>query len=193
MVMIPDSDINPLTVGRRPPLDASERTAGSDRCAPNDVAIIGIERPIDAALLPKAKKIPHQMGACPAKIEILARGDRTVRVCSCRPKTRYCPGVKAFQPPRPLDLSRFKIQRKGSVEEIVRRSAVRGGSCVLASFHICGCSVVVSGTEEERIALGMNRGWLPHRAAAVASRLSAIVRHVERLPEHHTGFHVKRD
>src|SRR5258707_9683640 len=79
MVTIPDSDINPLTVGCRTPLDAAERTAGPDRRAPNDVAVIWIECPIDAALLAKADNITHEIRSCPSKIEILAVGYGTVR------------------------------------------------------------------------------------------------------------------
>ena len=78
--MIPDGDINPLTVGRRTPLDASERTAWPNRCAPNDVAVIGIECPLDTAFLAKADNIPHQIGTCPSKVEIRATGYGTVRV-----------------------------------------------------------------------------------------------------------------
>src|SRR5258708_6980749 len=59
---IRDSDINPPTVGRRTPLDASERTAGPNECAPNDVAAIWIECPIDAALLAKADNYPPDWG-----------------------------------------------------------------------------------------------------------------------------------
>jgi len=88
MVTIPDSDINPLTVGCRTPLDAAERTAGPDRRAPNDVAVIWIECPIDAALLAKANNITHEIGACPSKIKVLAGGNRTIRVCPGREKAR---------------------------------------------------------------------------------------------------------
>src|SRR5258708_5390676 len=193
MVTIPDSDINPLTVGCRTPLDAAERTAGPDRRAPNDVAVIWIECPIDAALLAKANNITHEIGACPSQIEILAGGYGTVRVCSRREEARKVPGVEALQSLGPFHLSSLQIQRKGRVEEIVSRSAVRGGRRVLASFHICGCGVVVSGTDEERTAVGINRGRLPNRTSAVSAGLSAIVRHVESLPEHRTGFHVERD
>src|SRR5258707_1105663 len=162
MVTIPDSDINPLTVGCRTPLDAAERTAGPDRRAPNDVAVIWIKCPIDAALLAKADDITHEIGACPSKIKVLAGRNRTIRVRPGREKARKVPGVEALQSLGPFHLSSLQIQRKGRVEEIVSRSAVRGGRCVLASFHICGCSVVVSGTDEERTALWINRGWLPN-------------------------------
>src|SRR5258708_16429595 len=36
-------------------------------------------------------------------------------------------------------------------------------SCVLASFHIRRRRVVVSGSDEQRSALCINRGWLPNR------------------------------
>src|SRR5882762_490914 len=107
MVMIPDSDINPLTVGRRTPLDASERTARPNRCAPNDVAVIGIECPIDAALLAKADNITHEIGACPSKIEILAGGYGPVGFCPRRGEACYCPSLEALHSLRPLDLPRF--------------------------------------------------------------------------------------
>src|SRR6266404_685818 len=161
MVTIPDSDINPLTVGCRTPLDAAERTAGPDRRAPNDVAVIWIECPIDAALLAKANNITHEIGACPSKIKVLAGRNRTIRVCPGREKARKVPGVEALQSLGPFDLSSLQIQRKGRVEEIVSRSAVRGR--------------------------------LPNRTSTVSARLSPIVRHVESLPEHRTGFHVERD
>src|SRR5260370_9042540 len=190
MVMVPDSGINPLAVGRRTPFDASERTARPNRCAPNDVAVIGIKCPIDAALLAKADDITHEMGACPSKIKVLAGRNRTIRVRPGREKARKVPGVEALQSLGPFHLSSLQIQRKGRVEEIVSRSAVRVGRCVLASFHICGCSVVVSGTDEERTALCINRGWFPNCTAPVSPRLSALVRPVERLPDHRTPFHI---
>src|SRR6266403_2128061 len=102
MVKIPDSDINPLTVGRRTPLDASERTAGHNRCAPNDVPVIGIECPIDAALLAKADNISHEIGACPSKIEILAVGYGTVRGpwswAGSSKTAGSCEGINTLQP-----------------------------------------------------------------------------------------------
>src|SRR6266404_4008955 len=58
VVAIRDSNINALTIGRGTPLDASERSAWPHRCAPNDVAVIGIECPEDAALLAKPNNIP---------------------------------------------------------------------------------------------------------------------------------------
>src|SRR6266702_2874248 len=61
MVAIRDSNINALTIGRGTPLDASERSAWPHRCAPNNVAVIGIERPEDAALLAKANNIAEQI------------------------------------------------------------------------------------------------------------------------------------
>ena len=45
MIVIPDRDINALTISGGAPLDASERTAWPNRCAPNDVAVLGIKRP----------------------------------------------------------------------------------------------------------------------------------------------------
>src|SRR5229473_2739593 len=61
VVAIRDSNINALTIGRGTPLDASERSAWTYRCAPNDVAVIGIECPEDAALLAKANDIAHEI------------------------------------------------------------------------------------------------------------------------------------
>ncbi len=63
MVAIRDSNINALTVGGGTPLDASERSAWTYWCAPNDVAVIGIECPEDAAFLAKADDIAEQVGA----------------------------------------------------------------------------------------------------------------------------------
>src|SRR5258708_3990592 len=193
MVTIPDSDINPPTVGCRTPLDAAERTAGPDLRPPDDVAVIWIECPIDAGLLAKANNITHEIGACPSKIKILAGRNRTIRVCPGREKARKVPGVKALEHLRPLDRSCLQIQRQRGVEEIVRRNAVRQGSRVLASFHTRGRGVVVSGTDKERTALRINRGRLPNRTSAVSARLSPIIRHVESLPEYRTGLHVERD
>src|SRR5882672_287194 len=67
MVAIRDSNINALTIGRRAPLDTSERSARPHRCAPNDVAVIGIECPEDAALLPKPTMLPTRLGPDPPK------------------------------------------------------------------------------------------------------------------------------
>jgi hypothetical protein len=61
MVAIRDSNINSLPIGGGTPLDAPERSARPDRCTPNDVAIIGIECPEDAALLAKADNIAQQV------------------------------------------------------------------------------------------------------------------------------------
>ena len=61
MVAIRDSNINALTIGRGTPLDASERSAWTYRCAPNDVAVIGIECPEDSALLAKANNIADEI------------------------------------------------------------------------------------------------------------------------------------
>jgi len=59
--VIPDSNINALPIGGSTPLDASERATGSNGRAPNDVAVIGIECPEDAALLAKANDIAQQI------------------------------------------------------------------------------------------------------------------------------------
>src|SRR3981189_474278 len=103
MEAIRDSNINPPTVGRRTPLDPSERPAGADPCAPNDVAVIRIECPVDAALLGKADDITHEIGTCPSKIEILAVGYGTVRgpwSWADSPKTAgSCEGINTLQPP----------------------------------------------------------------------------------------------
>src|SRR5207249_2739525 len=120
--------------------------------------------------------------------EIGACWHGTVRVCSRRAYACYRPSVKTLQPRRPLDLSCFQIKRKRGVEEIVNCDAVRCRSSVLASLHICGRSVVVAGSNEERAALWIDCWWLPNRAATVSPRLSAIVRHVEGFPKHRTGF-----
>jgi hypothetical protein len=102
METIRDSDIDALTVGRRTPLDASERTAGPNECAPNDVAVIWIECPIDAALLAKADNITHEIGACPSKIEILAVGYGTVRGpwswAGSSKTAGSCEGINTLQP-----------------------------------------------------------------------------------------------
>src|SRR6266550_7889485 len=61
VVTIRNSNINALTIGRGTPLDASERSAWTHRCAPNNVAVIGIECPEDAALLAKANDIAQEI------------------------------------------------------------------------------------------------------------------------------------
>src|ERR1700745_3697386 len=103
MIVIPDRDINALTISGDAPLDASERTAWPNRCAPNDVAVLGIKRPIDAALLAKADDGAQEIRPCPSKVEIWAGRYGTVRVCSRRwvasSKTACtCEGVNALQP-----------------------------------------------------------------------------------------------
>src|SRR5580704_5541659 len=107
MVAIRDSNIKALTIGRGAPLDASERSAWPHRCAPNDVSVIGIECPEDAALLAKADNITHEIWACPSKIEILATRNRTVRLWSRGSEACRCPGIEALQSLRPLDLPRL--------------------------------------------------------------------------------------
>src|ERR1700730_1894624 len=80
MIAIRDSNINALTIGRGAPLDASERSAWPDWCAPNDVAVIGVECPVDAAFLAKAYDVAHKIRSGPPKVEIRAAGYGTVRV-----------------------------------------------------------------------------------------------------------------
>src|SRR6267143_6894287 len=53
--------------------------------------------------------------------------------------------------------------------------------------------VVVAGTDEERAAFWIDRRRLPHRSAAVSPLLTAVVGHVEGLPEHRAGPGVERD
>src|ERR1700730_1128742 len=103
MIVIPDRDINALTISGGAPLDTSERTTWPNRCAPNDVAVIGIKRPIDTALLAKADNVTHEIGSCTSEVEIWASRYGTVRVCSRRwaasSKTAgSCEGVNALQP-----------------------------------------------------------------------------------------------
>src|SRR6266436_5731810 len=104
MIVIPDRNINALAIGGGAPLDASKRTAWPNRCAPNDAAVIGIERPKDAAFLAKADNIAYKIRPCSSEIEIRAAGYRTVRLWSCGSKACYRPSIKALQPLRPLDL-----------------------------------------------------------------------------------------
>ena len=96
MTTIGDSDINPPTIRRGAPLDASVRTAWPNRRTPNKVAVIGIECPENTALLAKADDITQQIGAGSPQIEILAGGHRTIGVCSRREVTRYGPSIKTF-------------------------------------------------------------------------------------------------
>src|SRR3981189_2722005 len=107
MIAIRDRDINMLTIGGSAPLDASERSAWSHWSAPHDVAVIGIERPEDAALLAKADNIAQEIRSCSSKVEIRTAGYRTIRVWSRRKQTCHGPSVKALQPLRPLDMSRL--------------------------------------------------------------------------------------
>src|SRR5260370_17239308 len=93
MIAIRDRDINMLTIGGSAPLDASERSAWSHWSAPHDVAVIGIERPKDAALLAKADYIAQEIRSCSSKVEIRAAGYRTIRVWSRKSYAGYCPGV----------------------------------------------------------------------------------------------------
>src|SRR5712671_3141737 len=82
MVAIRDSNINALTVGGGTPLDAPKRCAWPHRCTPDDVTVIRIKCPEDAALLAKADNVTHQIGSRPTKVKIWAAGYRTVRVRS---------------------------------------------------------------------------------------------------------------
>src|SRR4029077_6835226 len=50
----------------------------------------------------------------------------------------------------------------------------------------------VTGTGEQRTAVWINGGHLPNSTAAVSSRFSAIVRHVEGLPKHRTALRIER-
>src|SRR5258708_37644131 len=105
-------------------------------------------------------------------------GSRRVRFWSSGRSARYRPSTKALQTRRPHDLTRFQIQRKRRVEEIVSHGAVRQWSRVLARFHFCRRRVVVSGTDKEHAALGINRRRVPKRASPASSPLSGIIRHV---------------
>src|SRR5260370_19957192 len=95
---------------------------------------------------------------------------------------------KTLHPGDQFDLACFKIKRKRGVEKIVSRGAVRCRSSVLASLHICGRSVVVAGTNEERTALRINRRRLPNCTAAVSPRPSALLRHVEGFSKQRSRF-----
>jgi len=66
MVAIRYSDINSLTISRGAPLDSSEGSAWPNRCTPNDVPVIGIKCPKDAALLAKANNVTDQIRSRPA-------------------------------------------------------------------------------------------------------------------------------
>ena len=67
MIVVPDLNINTFTIRGGAPLDASQRTAWPNRCAPNDGAVIGIKCPINTALLAKANDITQPAFGCPIK------------------------------------------------------------------------------------------------------------------------------
>src|SRR5262249_36193480 len=55
--VVADGDVDALAVGGGAPFYAAERAAGADDRAPHDVAGIGIESPVDAALLSEADDV----------------------------------------------------------------------------------------------------------------------------------------
>src|SRR4029077_6685825 len=100
MVAVRDRNIDSLSVRRRSPLDSSERSAWPHRCAPNYVAVIGIQRPKDTALLSEPDNIFQQIGTRPSQIEIRAGWHRAVRVCCPSwENARHRPGVEALEHP----------------------------------------------------------------------------------------------
>ena len=61
MVVVSDGNVDALTVGCGAPFDPAQRAARADRRGPDDPAVVGIERPVDAALLADADDVPHQI------------------------------------------------------------------------------------------------------------------------------------
>jgi hypothetical protein len=73
-IVIPERNINLLSVSTCSPLDASERTARRDSRALNDVAVPGIEHPKDGALLAQADNVAHEISPAPTKSKSGAAG-----------------------------------------------------------------------------------------------------------------------
>ena len=94
MIVIPDLNINALTIGGGAPLDTSQRTAWPNRCAPNDIAVVRVKCPVNAALLPETDNISQEIGASSSEVEILTGRYRTVRILPGRSQTCACPRVK---------------------------------------------------------------------------------------------------
>src|SRR3954470_8376683 len=136
MAVVADRNIDSLIISSSAPFDPAERTTWPNRCASNNVAVVWVERPVDTAFLAKPNYAPHKVRSRPAEIEVWAARYGTVRICSRSAEARHRPGIKTLQPLGPFDLTRPQIQRKSGIEEIVRRSAVRGGICILAGFHV---------------------------------------------------------
>src|SRR5690348_9319169 len=81
-----------------------------------------------------------------------------------------------------------EIERQGCIEEVVGRRAVGlrivvGNRLLLAFEDTLRSAVVVAGADVELMADGINGGRLPDRTAAVAARLTTVIRHGVGLPK----------
>src|SRR5215469_13592270 len=97
MIAIGDRDINAFAISRGAPLDASERSSWTNWRAPDDAAVIRIERPKNAALLTKTDNVSHEIRSCSSEVKIWAAGYRTVRVWNGGSFAGYGPSVRALQ------------------------------------------------------------------------------------------------
>src|ERR1035438_2471001 len=63
-------DVDGGAIGGRAPFNAAERAAGAHDCAPDDLAVSGIQCPVYSALLPETDDVPNQVGSGATQVVI---------------------------------------------------------------------------------------------------------------------------
>jgi len=80
MEVISDRCVDMVAVGRRSPFDTAQGAARTQDGAPNDIAIVRIQCPIHAALLPETDNVSDSIRSRPAEIDIRAAGQPDRRI-----------------------------------------------------------------------------------------------------------------
>src|SRR5207244_1149546 len=146
-------------------LNAAKRTPGSDEGAPHDIPGVGIERPVDAALLAEAHHAADEVGAGAAEI-VIGSGGRWTVAAPHGTVASDCPDVVTAERLCPLHDAGSEVQSEGGVEVSVRWGALAGLSGVghrrrLADFYFLGNGVVVADAHVQKTALLIDCGRLP--------------------------------
>ena len=126
-----NGDIETLAVGSRAPFRSAAPTARTDLRAPRHFARVAIYSPEHAALLSGGKEVAGlaidrrgiQHGAL-TKVEIAAALFPAGAKPGLVDEAVAVPGVKRHDTGRPLDGSRFKIERQKRVNVVIDRQAV---------------------------------------------------------------------
>jgi len=118
-----------VSFGRRPEFHPAQRAAGASDCAPDDIARISIQRPVNTAFLAESHDISHQVRTGAGEVIVVAFQLGTV---SSRRHggTVDGPNIDALQAFAPLHRARIEVERHGAVVIIIRRGAAGIGLIV---------------------------------------------------------------